>query len=51
MTHNIKLTSIILISHFLNLKPKNSDDLRFGKNGGAGDRTRGLSHAKRTLYH
>jgi len=21
------------------------------KSGGAGDRTRGLSHAKRTLYH
>jgi hypothetical protein len=38
----------IFMSAIINLL--NSDVITL-KNGGAGDRTRGLSHAKRTLYH
>ena len=30
---------------------KNDDSTLKEKHGDAGDRTRGLSHAKRTLYH
>ena len=46
---NLNNNGMLTVKKFISTKLENIQK-RY-KNGDAGDRTRGLSHAKRTLYH